>query len=94
MIAALEPSIFVRFIDQRAEAVDTDLDDKAVRDDGILVGLGAVAQEGDTVEVYVDRYRNSGDVEAWLMTLRHSADAWDLVDEPVSVDVRPLPADT
>ena len=62
VIEALDPSIFVRFIDERAEAVHENVADNAVRDDGMLVGLGAVEQEGDIVEVYVDRYRNANEV--------------------------------
>jgi hypothetical protein len=93
VIEALDPSIFVRFVDERAEAVHDDVADNAVRDDGILVGLGAVEQEGDSVEVYVDRYRNANEVEAWWMFLRRSGNDWQLVGTPESTDVRPLPTD-
>lgn len=90
---ALGPRIFVRFIDERSEAVDVDTEDKSVRDGGLLVGLGAVAEEGASVEVYVDRYRDTGDVEAWLVTLRRAGEVWEIVDPPASADVRPPPAD-
>lgn len=90
---ALESRIFVRFIDERSEAVDVDSDSEPVRDGGLLVGLGAVAEDGESVEVYVDRYRDAGDIEAWLVTARHAGETWDIVGSPASADVRPLPVD-
>jgi len=94
VVEALDPRIFVRFIDERTEAVDADSDDEPVRDDGILVGLGAVPREGDSVEVYADRYRDSDDVEAWHMTVHRSGDSWELSGAPTKADVRPLPTGT
>lgn len=94
MVDAFDSGAFVRFIDERSEALDDDADDKRVHDDGILVGLGAVAQEGDPIEVYTDRYRNTDDVEAWLITMRRSGDGWVIVETPVATEVRPLPAET
>lgn len=93
VVDALDPRVFVRFIDERSEAVDVDSENESVRDGGLLVGLGAVAEEGESVEVYVDRYRDADDVEAWLVTVRRSGETWEIVDPPASADVRPLPAD-
>ncbi len=93
VVEALDPRVFVRFIDERSEAVDVDSENESVRDGGLLVGLGAVAEEGESVEVYVDRYRDADDVEAWLVTVRRSGETWEIVDPPASADVRPLPAD-
>jgi hypothetical protein len=93
VVEALEPRISVRFIDERPEAIDPNSEDVSVHDDGLLVGLGAVAEEGDNVEVYVDRYRNAVEIEAWLVTLRRAGTKWEIVGLPAPVDVRPLPAD-
>jgi hypothetical protein len=93
VVEALEPRIFVRFIDERSEAVDVDSENEPVRDRGLLVGLGAVAEQGESVEVYADRYRRAGDVEAWLVTVRRAETMWEIVGSPLPTDVRPLPAD-
>lgn len=90
LVEGMESDVFVRFIDARAEAVDEESDNEVVRDDGILIGLGAVPDESDTVEVYTDRYRDATDVEAWLVTIRRSGDNWQVVGEPEPTDVRPL----
>lgn len=90
---ALESRVFVRFIDDRSEAVDVDSENEPVRDGGLLVGLGAVAEEGNSTEVYVDRYRDADDIEAWLATVRRSGDTWEIVDSPAPTDVRPPPAE-
>ena len=91
VVGALDPRIFVRFIDDRTEAVAEDSDNQPVRDEGILVGLGAVPQASDSVKVYADRYRNSDDVEAWNVTVRRTDDSWELAGDPTRADVRPLP---
>ena len=93
VVEALAPRIFVRFIDERSEAVEVDSEEESVRDGGLLVGLGAVAEQGDSVEVYVDRYRDAGDIEAWLATVRRAETTWEIVGSPSPTDVRPLPPD-
>jgi hypothetical protein len=91
VVAALDPRIFVRFIDDRAEAISADAESQQVRDGGVLIGLGAVPPDGDSIEVYTDRYRDSDDVKAWNMPTRRSGDSWMLAGAPISTDVRPLP---
>lgn len=93
VVEALERRIFVRFIDERSEAVEVDSENEPVRDGGLLVGLGALAEQGESVDVYVDRYRDAGDVEAWLVTVRRAGTTWGIVGSPAPTDVRPLPAD-
>jgi len=92
VVKALEPRVFVRFIDERLEAVEVDDENEPVRDGGLIVGLGAVA-EGGSVEVYVDRYRNTADVEAWLVTVRRAGATWEIVGSPSPTDVRSLLTD-
>ena len=89
--ADMEEVVEVRFIDDRAEAVDGELEDEPVRDLGLLIGLGAVPPEGETVEVYADRYRQIGMVDAWRFVVRQVDGGWELDGEPVAVDARPLP---
>lgn len=90
VVESLDDVIEVRFIDQRSEAVDEAADEQPVREGGILIGLGAVPAEGDSVDVYVDRYRELDDVEAWEVGLRREGESWDVADA-TAVDVRPLP---
>lgn len=90
VVEALDETVGVRFIDQRSEAVDEAATEQPVREDGILVGLGAVPTEGDSIDVYVDRYRALADVEAWEVGLRRAGDTWDVAGA-TPVDVRPLP---
>ena len=91
---ALDDQVFVRFIDERAEAVEDGTEDRAVRDEGILVGLGAVPPEGDRIDVYVDRYRNLVDVEAWQFSVARVGETWEIAGAPAPVEVRPLPPES
>ncbi len=93
VVDALDERVVVRFIDDRTEAVDDSTELRAVREDGMLVGLGAVPAEGDRVDVYADRYRDTGDVAAWQVTVERSGNVWRVIGEPEAVDVRPLPAE-
>ena len=94
VVAALDPVVKVRFIDDWAEAVDGEHETEPVRDLGLLVGLGAVTPEGDTVEVYADRYRNTEQVEAWQFTVSRVGGFWELTGTPEIIDVRPIPLGT
>lgn len=93
VVAALEPRVFVRFIDERSEAVEVDNEQEPVRESGMLVGLGAVPEDGETIEVYVDLYRHAGDVEAWLVKLRRVRTRWEIAGTPSPADVRPAPSE-
>jgi len=91
VVAALEPAVEVRFIDDQTEAIDTELEDQPVRDLGLLVGLGAVPPDGDTVEVYADRYRNANQIAAWQFTVSLVEGSWELTGPPATTDVRLVP---
>ena len=94
VVAALSSVVEVRFIDERTEAVDEELDGEPVRDLGLLIGLGAVNPQGDIVQVYADRYRNAEQVEAWQFTVSRVGGVWELTGAPEITDVRPMPLDT
>jgi hypothetical protein len=91
VVEALDDRVVVRFIDERAEAVEEDDEWQPVRDNGILVGLGGVPPEGDTVNVYVDRYRDIDDVDAFDIAVRRRGDTWEVVGVPAVADPRVLP---
>lgn len=91
VVELMAPSADVRFIDELAEALELDEPGAPVRGDGVLVGFGAVASEGDVVEVYVDRYRTADDVEAWTVTARRTGTSWRFVQPPEPIEPRPAP---
>lgn len=90
VFTAFEPRVEVKFIDDRTEAVDEEVETEPVRDLGLLVGLGAVPPEGDVIEVYADRYRDIDRVEAWRFTVSRADGSWQIDGAPVVTDVRPL----
>lgn len=79
----------VRFIDALDEAIEEpDADDGAavVRDDGVLLRLDPVPEDGERVEVDVDRWIRSADGEPEFETLRFEVVA---TDESWRVDGAP-----
>jgi hypothetical protein len=91
IVEALDDRVDVRFIDERTEAVEDGDERQPVREDGILVGLGAVPPEGDSVDVYVDRYREIDDIQAFDVAVRRRGDTWEVVGVPAAAEVRALP---
>jgi hypothetical protein len=91
VVAALEPAVEVRFVDDQTEAIDSEVEDQPVRDLGLLVGLGAVAPDGDTVDVYADLYRNANQIDAWQFTVSRVEGSWELTGPPAPTDVRLVP---
>ena len=77
----------VRFVDDFAAAVDSELPGSPPKDAGVLIGVGEISVEAPhtvRVEVYVDADR----VEAQLVTVAYRAGAW-VIDsvEPVEPEL-------
>lgn len=90
VVANFESRVEIRFVDERSEAVDAEISSEPVRDEGLLVGLGTVSSEGDAVELYVDIYRSHDDALAWQMEVSRRDPAWQVADDPVPADLRPV----
>ena len=80
VVKALEALTEVRFIDNRAEAVDLDEPGQPVRDQGMLVSLGPIVRASDAQRtVPVRRYLGPKDHEDLLVTVTASGEDWVVV---------------
>lgn len=59
----------VRFADQPSEAFNPDVDGEPVRDDGVMLLVGAIPDPAPAVEVSVTRYTSVDDSETLLVRL-------------------------
>ena len=85
LVAAFIDDYEVRFVDDRDEAVDDDLENRPVRPGGALLGLGAIVDNGVS-SVRVELYADESDITAYRFSVRDSADSgWEIVGEPESV---------
>jgi hypothetical protein len=66
----------VRFADARSEAVDEDEPGMPVRDDGVLVGIGDVPEDGGPVDVQVEAYRSEDDWSKRVLTFVRRSSRW------------------
>lgn len=73
----------VRFADERSEALDEDEPGMPVRDDGILVAIGPVPEEGDPVDVEVEIYRSEDDWSTALFSFAVRSSAWTVTSTSV-----------
>ena len=73
----------VQFIDDRSEAIG---DDGAVRDDGILLALGAAVVDGSEAIVECDEILTSEEMTTWRFELRYVGNEWLLLQEPTEVE--------
>lgn len=76
----------VRFVDDLAAAVLADDPSRPPRDDGMVIGMGAITVEPPH-RVRLERYRSGGDVQATRVTLERSDDGWGVtMTEPVPAE--------
>jgi hypothetical protein len=76
----------VRFIDTRDEALMTDDETGVVivRDDGLLIRLGPVLEEGRRVTLDVDVFVDEATDETLRFSMLATGDEWRVLGEPVS----------
>lgn len=85
----------VRFIDQRAEAVQLAVAKEPVRNGGLLILLNpvvGVGGEGERVEVVADRYVRLDDVVRSRYTVEEAGGEWKTVGDPVTTPTTLAPA--
>jgi hypothetical protein len=73
----------VRFADESSEALDEDEPGQPVRDDGVLIAIGDVAERGNPVEIEVDVYRSEDDSSSLLFTVSRRSSQWTVTSTSV-----------
>lgn len=87
MIAAVEESHDLRFVDEIGAAIDDEDSEAPPRDDGLLFGIGTISAAVPHV-VRVEIYRAAGVVDARKVTLTVRDDVWQVDrSEPVDPEV-------
>ena len=80
----------VRFADERSEAIVEDEEELPVRDAGVLMAIGDVAETGEPIEVEVEVYRSVDDSSGWVLTLARRSSRWTVTaSSMVAVDASP-----
>lgn len=76
--AELKDDIDVRFADERAEAVLEDEEDAPVRNEGLLIAMGALPPDGDAdaVDVGIEVYRSDVDWSKRVLTVGRGSAQW------------------
>jgi hypothetical protein len=80
---ALDEDAEIRFADRREEALLEDQDDVPVRDNGVLVAVGAVPPDVDPVAVHVEIYRSELDSSKVVLTIGTQSSQWTVTAESV-----------
>lgn len=78
LVAASDEFADVRFIDDRAEAMD----DEGVRHDVILLAIGPAIAEGTTASIACDQISGPEVVLSWTFSLEFVNDGWRLTSAP------------
>jgi len=79
----LDKDAEIRFADKREEALLEDQEDVPVRDDGVLVAVGAVPPDVDSVDVHVEIYRSEVDSSKVVLTIGKQSSQWAVTSESV-----------
>jgi hypothetical protein len=80
---ALDEDAEIRFADKREEALLEDQEDVPVRDEGVLVAVGAVPPDVNPVEVRVEIYRSEVDWSKVVLTIGNTSSQWTVTSESV-----------
>jgi hypothetical protein len=80
---ALDKDAEIRFADKREEALLEDQEDVPVRDEGVLVAVGAVPPDVDPVAVHVEIYRSEVDSSKVVLTIGKQSSQWTVTSESV-----------
>jgi hypothetical protein len=75
----------IRFIDDRDEALEDDLEGLPVRENSVLIGLGPIVLDG-TADVRSERYLSTDAVSAYRYTLAGRDDSWSIVGAPEEIE--------
>ncbi len=74
----------VHFADARSEVLLEDEDDEPVRDDGVLIAVGAIEPpEGDQVDIAVEVYRSVDDSSKMVLTVGQRSSQWTVTSSSV-----------
>jgi hypothetical protein len=86
LVRALDDIATVRFIDSHDEALDKDEDGVPhVKDGGLLLRLGPVAETGSPVTVDVDQFISEDDYTSLRFVVGEAGESWDIDGQPESV---------
>lgn len=84
VVAATHEFADVRFIDARDEALMAAKDGTTVvRDDGMLIRLGPVVEDGERIALEVDRWSDGETFLTFQFSLRRVGDQWQVLNDPV-----------
>jgi hypothetical protein len=79
----LDEDAEIRFADKREEALLEDQEDAPVRDEGVLLAIGAVAPDANPVDVRVEIYRSEVDSSKVVLTIGKTSSQWTVTSESV-----------
>lgn len=68
--SATSSEAIVRFADEAADGFDPRGDDAPVREDGVMLAIGAIPPASHSIKVEVDRYTTQDDPEQLSLTIR------------------------
>lgn len=74
--AELTDDIDLRFADERAEAVEDDVDGRPVPDGGVLLLVGDIPLDGNVIDVPVEIYHAENDRSKASFTFSEANDEW------------------
>jgi hypothetical protein len=81
--AELDDDADIRFADERAEAILEDEDEAPVRDDGVLIAVGELADDVSPVDIVVEVYRSEDDWSKVVLTVARRPSHWTVTSSSV-----------
>jgi hypothetical protein len=76
VVDAVADNATVRFVDEEDQAIDKGAEGEPVVDDGVLVRIGTVPEEGTTVTVPAELYHSDNDIVPTEYQVTEGTDSW------------------
>jgi hypothetical protein len=78
VVATIDDSATIRFVDQAADALDEGVEGQPVKDDGVLVVVDEFDGEQSKVDARISWYRSTDDHSTWILELTATDDGADV----------------
>ena len=87
VVATIDDAAVIRFADQAVEALDDEVLDEPVKDNGVLVVIDEFEIGQPTADARVSRYLSINDDTTWILELTATEAGVDVTEAAEAVDV-------
>lgn len=86
VIATIDDTAVIRFVDDARDARDEGLDNEPVKDDGVMILIGEFEADQTKIDARIVRYVSNDDVQEWTLSITATDDGATVDSEALATD--------